>query len=80
MTQLFYAYQRHKCVGIYTVAMQDFRKRGSRKGSERKAQAEILATPPQQLVIDHVENFATTTEHAHTIMLLQQFFDKFICS
>ncbi len=43
-----------------------FQKGGSRKGSKRKAQAEILATPPQQLVIDHGENFATTTEHAHT--------------
>ncbi len=36
--------------------------RGSRKGSEREARAKILATPPQQLVIDTW----TTTEHAHT--------------
>ncbi len=44
------------------VADAGFLKGGSRKGSERKARAEILATPPQQLVIDTW----TTTEHVHT--------------
>ncbi len=40
-----------------TTAVVDagFLKGGSRKGSEHEARAEILAMPPQQLVIDQVE-------------------------
>ncbi len=45
-----------------------FLKGGSRKGNEREARAKILATPPPQLVIDHVDNHRAC---AYSVMLLQ---------
>ncbi len=53
--------------------IQDFWKGGSRKGSERKARAEILATPPPQLVIDHVDNHRACAYYCC-------FRNKFTCS
>ncbi len=61
--------------------MQDFwkggvtRKGSEREGSEREARAEILATPPQQLVID-----TWKPQSMRILMLIQQFFAKFTCS